>query len=66
MRNTGKTDRLWVEVNLSSSIEYHSWIADPNFFLLSYNPSGTPSIWENVKVKIKQLHMQQSNNYQDF
>ena len=52
-RNIGKVDRLWVTLNLNSSIKYHIWLADPNFFLLSHNPSGTPSIWENnIEVQV--------------
>ena len=46
-RNIGKIKRSWVELGLFSSIEYHIWLADPNFFILGYNPSGTPSIWQN-------------------
>ena len=46
-RNIGKIDRSWVTLNLLSSTKYHIWLADPNFFLLSHNPSGTTSIWEN-------------------
>ena len=50
-RNIGKIDRFWVTVNLTSSGYYHIWLADPDFFLISFNPSGTPSIWENdIKV----------------
>ena len=51
VRNIGNVDRSFITLNLHSSTTYHIWLADPNFFFLSHNPSGTPSVWEsNIEV----------------
>ena len=51
-RNIGQMDSSWINIKLNSSFTYDIWLADPDFFLLSYNPGGTPHI---LKKEIKEI-----------